>query len=55
MDKQRLARIINSANVEAIVIPSTAGKRERDHLLQQFARKAGAVQEGEVILVIVRP
>ncbi len=55
MDKQRLARIINSANVEAVVIPSTAGKRDRDQLLRQFARKAGAVQQGEVVLVIVRP
>ncbi len=50
MDKQRLARIINSANVEAV-----AGKRDRDQLLRQFASKAGALQKGEVVLVIVRP
>ena len=54
MDKARLTRIINSANVEAIAIPSTADKRERDRLTREFVRRLERVSEGEVVLVIVR-
>ena len=41
MDKARLTKFINSANVEAITIPSTAGSQERDRLLRDFAKRAG--------------
>lgn len=54
MDKARLARIINSANVEAITIPSTASRQERERQIRDFVRKAEKVQDGEVVLVIVR-
>jgi hypothetical protein len=55
MDKTRLTKLINSANVETISLSSTDGRQERERLIRDFARKAGAVQEGEVVLVIVRP
>ena len=54
MDKAKLAKVIGSANVEAITIPSTAGIHERDRLLRDFVKKAGRIHEGEVVLVIVR-
>jgi len=50
----RLAKIIVSANVEAVTIPSTAGRQERDRLLRDFVKKAERVQHGEVVLGIVR-
>jgi hypothetical protein len=53
MDKTKLAKIINTANVEAITIPSTARSQERDRLLKDFVKKAGRVRDGEVVLVIV--
>jgi len=54
MDKTKLAKIINSANVEAITIPSTAGSQERDRLLRDFVKRAGKTHDGEVVLVVVK-
>ena len=50
-DKARLAKIVSSANVEAVTIPSTAGRQERDRVLRDFVKKAERVQHGEVVLV----
>jgi hypothetical protein len=54
MDKAKLAKAIGSANVEAVTIPSTAGRQDRDRLLRDFIKKAERIQDGEVVLVIVR-
>jgi hypothetical protein len=54
MDKARLAKIVVSANVEAVTIPSTAGRQERDRLLGDFIKRAERASDGEVVLVIVR-
>jgi len=54
MDKARLAKIVVSANVEAVTIPSTAGRQERDRLVRDFIKKAERARDGEVVLVIVR-
>jgi hypothetical protein len=54
VDKARLAKIVASANVEAVTIPSTAGRQERDRLVRDFIKRAERVQEGEVVVVIVR-
>jgi hypothetical protein len=54
MDKARLAKIVASANVETVTIPSTAGRQERDRLLRDFVKKAEWVSDGEVVLMIVR-
>ena len=54
MDKARLARMVASANVEAVAIPSTASRQERDRQIRDFVRKAEKVQDGEVLLIIVR-
>ena len=54
MDKPKLAKVIGSANVEAVTIPSTAGRQDRDRLLRDFIKKAQGIQDGEVVLVIVR-
>ena len=54
MDKARLARMVATANVEATAIPSTASRQERDLLVRDFVRKVEKVQDGEVVLVIVR-
>ena len=47
-------RMVATANVEAIAIPSTASRQDRDRLVRDFIRKAEKVQDGEVVLVIVR-
>jgi hypothetical protein len=54
MDKARLAKIIDKATVEAITIPSTASRPDRDRLVRDFVKKAEKVYDGEVVLVIVR-
>jgi hypothetical protein len=54
MDKARLAKIVSLANVEAVTIPSTAGRQDRDRVLRDFVKKAERASEGEVVLVIVR-
>ncbi len=54
MDNARLAKIITKATIEAITIPSTANRQERDRFLRDFVKKAERVQDGEVVLVIVR-
>jgi hypothetical protein len=54
MDKARLAKIIEKATVEAVAIPSTASRPERDRLVRDFVKKADRVHDGEVVLVIVR-
>ena len=52
MDRARLAKIMATANVEAVAIPSTAGRQDRDRQIRDFVRKAEKIQEGEVVLVI---
>jgi hypothetical protein len=54
MDKTKLTKIINSANVDAVVIPSTAGSQDRDRLLRDFIKKVERIQDDEAVLVIVR-
>jgi hypothetical protein len=54
MDKARLAKIIEKATVEAVTIPSTANRQERDRLVRDFVKKAEKVHDGEVVLVIIR-
>jgi hypothetical protein len=54
MDKARLAKIIEKATVEAVAIPSTGSRPERDRLVRDFVKKAERIQNGEVLLVIVR-
>ncbi len=54
MDKARLAKIIDRATVEAVAIPSTASRTERDRLVRDFVKKAERAHDGEVVLVIVR-
>ena len=54
MDKARLAKIIDKATVEAVAIPSTGSRPERDRLVPDFVKKADRVHDGEVVLVIVR-
>lgn len=54
MDKARLIRIVDKASVEAIAIPSTASKSDRDRLAREFARKASRDHDGEVVLLVVR-
>jgi Trm5-related predicted tRNA methylase len=54
MDNAKLAKMINSSNVEAVAIPSTASRPERDRLVREFAKKAERVHDGEVVLVIVK-
>jgi hypothetical protein len=54
MDKARLAKIIDKATVEAVAIPSTASRPERDRLVRDFVKKAERAHDGEVVLVIVR-
>jgi hypothetical protein len=54
MDKARLAKIIDKATVEAVVIPSTATRPERDRLVRDFVKKAERAHDGEVVLVIVK-
>ena len=54
MDKAKLAKMITSSNVEAVAIPSTASRPERDRLVRDFVKKAEKVHDGEVVLVIVR-
>ena len=54
MDKARLAKVIASANVEAVAIPSTASQQERGRQIRHFIRKAEKVQDGEVLLLIIR-
>jgi hypothetical protein len=41
------------ANVEAVTIPSTAGRQDRDRLLRDFIKKAERASDGEVVLVVV--
>jgi Trm5-related predicted tRNA methylase len=53
MDKTRLVKIITSANVEVVTIPSTANRQDRDRLVKDFVKKADRVHDGEVVLVIV--
>jgi len=54
MDKALLAKIIMSANVEAVTIPSTAGRQDRDRLVRDFIKKAERIHDGEVVLVVIR-
>jgi hypothetical protein len=54
MDKAWLAKIIGSANVEAVTIPSMAGRQDRDRLVRDFVKRAERARDGEVVLVIVR-
>lgn len=54
MDKARLAKVMASANVEAVAIPSAASQQERGRQIRDFVRKAEKAQDGEVLLVIVR-
>jgi hypothetical protein len=54
MDKARLAKIIDKATVEAVAIPSTASRPERDRIDRDFVKKAERAHDGEVVLVIVR-
>jgi hypothetical protein len=54
MDKARLVKMMMLANVEAITIPSTASRPERDRLVRDFVKKAERTHDGEVVLVIVR-
>jgi hypothetical protein len=54
MDKARLIKIVDKASVEAIAIPSTASKSDRDRLVKEFVRKASRDHDGEVVLVVIR-
>jgi hypothetical protein len=39
---------------EAVTIPSTSSRPDRDRLVRDFVKKAEKVHDGEVVLVIVR-
>ena len=53
MDGARLAKIMASANVETVVIPSTAGRQNRDRLIRDFVKKFEKVHNGEVMLAVL--
>ena len=55
MDRARLAKVMATANVETVTIPSTAGRQERDRQIRDFVKKAEKTQDGEVVLVILKP
>jgi hypothetical protein len=54
VDKARLAKIIDKATVEAVAIPSTATRPDRDRLVRDFVKKAERAHDGEIVLVLVR-
>jgi hypothetical protein len=49
-----IAKIIDRATVEAVGIPSTGSRPERDRLAGEFAKKAERVHDGEVLPVVIR-
>lgn len=54
MDKTKLARLIQTAKLDAVTIASTASKAERDIQIREFSRKIERAQTGEIILVIIQ-
>ncbi len=54
VDKAKLTKMINSSDVEAVAIASTASRPERDRLVRDFVKKAERAHDGEVVLVVIR-
>lgn len=54
MDKTKLIKIIQSTPINAVTIPSTASKGERENLIKSFNRSVSLAQTGEVILIVIQ-
>ncbi len=54
MDKNKLAKLISTGTIDAITIPSTAAKSEKDRLVREFVKKVERVGDGELILILTR-
>lgn len=55
MDKNMLAKLVTNGSIDAMTIPSTATRQERDRILRDFTKRAENRQSGEVVLIMVRP
>lgn len=54
MDKTKLAKLISGGTVDAITIPSTATKSEKDRLVREFVKKVERMGDGELVMVVVK-
>lgn len=54
MDKLKLSKMITTGTVEAVTLPSTATKSEKDRLVREFVKKVGRMGDGELVLVVAK-
>ena len=54
MDKLKLAKLITTGTIEAVTLPSTATKSEKDRLVREFVKNVGRMGDRELVLVVVR-
>lgn len=54
MDKTKLIKLISKASITVSTISSTASKLEKDRILRDFNSNINRIQDGEIVLVLVK-
>lgn len=49
MDKTKLVKLISTGTIDAITIPSTATKSEKDFLVREFIKKFERMGNSEIV------